>query len=82
MTPRWRLVIDVELYDDLEEAHAEGVRFVEQQASAWVDEPVPIVVTTSAGYPLDLTFYQAVKGLTAVLPIVQEGDHRAGGALC
>jgi lactate racemase len=58
---------------DLELAHADGVRFVEAQATAWVDEPVPIVVTTSAGYPLDLTFYQAVKGLTAVLPIVQPG---------
>ncbi len=58
---------------DLEEAHAAGVRFVETQASAWLDSPVPIVVTTSAGYPLDLTFYQAVKGLTAVLPIVEQG---------
>ena len=58
---------------DLEEAHAEGVAFVEAGASAWLEEPVPIVVTTSAGYPLDLTFYQAVKGLTAVLPVVAEG---------
>ena len=27
-----------------------------------VREPVDIVVTSSAGYPLDTTFYQAVKG--------------------
>lgn len=58
---------------DLEDAHAAGCRFVEEHAGAWVDEPAPIVVTSSAGYPLDLTFYQAVKGLTAVLPIVAEG---------
>lgn len=58
---------------DLQQAHANGVRFVEAQASAWVDEPAPIVVTTSAGYPLDLTFYQAVKGLTAVLNIIEPG---------
>ena len=57
---------------DLEKAHAEGCRFVEGSAGAWVDEPAPIVVTSSAGFPLDLTFYQAVKGLTAVLPIVEE----------
>jgi nickel-dependent lactate racemase len=57
---------------DLEQAHAEGVRFAESQASAFVDEPVDVVVTTSAGHPLDLTFYQAVKGLTAVLPIVKQ----------
>ena len=32
-----------------------------------------IVVTSSAGYPLDTTFYQAVKGLTGCLQIVKEG---------
>ena len=58
---------------DLEKAHAAGVDFVAKQAVAFVDEPVDIVVTSSAGLPLDLTFYQAVKGLTAVLPIVKDG---------
>ena len=38
-----------------------------------VSEPVDIVVTSSAGYPLDTTFYQAVKGLTGCLPIVKQG---------
>ena len=38
-----------------------------------VPEPVDIVVTSSAGYPLDTTFYQAVKGLTGALPIVKQG---------
>jgi nickel-dependent lactate racemase len=32
-----------------------------------------IVVTSSAGYPLDTTFYQSVKGLTGALPIVKQG---------
>ena len=32
-----------------------------------------IVVTSSAGYPLDTTFYQAVKGLTGCLPVVKQG---------
>src|SRR5690606_22778155 len=36
-------------------------------------EPVDVVVTSCAGYPLDTTFYQAVKGLTGALPIVKEG---------
>ena len=67
---------------DLEEAHAAGVAFVEAGASAWVEEPVPIVVTTGAGYPLDLTFYQAVKGLTAVLPVVAEGGTIVLAARC
>ena len=58
---------------DLEDAHEAGMTCAEEQASAYVDAPLDIVVTTSAGYPLDLTFYQAVKGLTAVLPVVKEG---------
>jgi nickel-dependent lactate racemase len=32
-----------------------------------------VVVTSCAGYPLDTTWYQAVKGLTGALPIVKKG---------
>ncbi len=58
---------------DMEQAFLEGVRFVEQIVKAEIPEPVDVVVTSSAGYPLDTTFYQAVKGLTGALPIVKQG---------
>jgi nickel-dependent lactate racemase len=58
---------------DMEEAFHEGVRFVEQIVKARVAEPVDIVVTSSAGYPLDTTFYQSVKGMVGALPIIKEG---------
>ncbi|MEW6752622.1 MAG: nickel-dependent lactate racemase [Candidatus Latescibacterota bacterium] len=67
---------------DLEKAHAAGVRFVEEHNAAYLDEAVDIAVTTSAGYPLDLTFYQAIKGLTAVLPIVRPGGTIVIAARC
>jgi len=38
-----------------------------------VPEPMDVVVTSCAGYPLDTTWYQAVKGLTGALPIVKQG---------
>jgi nickel-dependent lactate racemase len=38
-----------------------------------VAEPVDIVVTCAAGYPLDSTFYQSIKGMVAALPIVKAG---------
>jgi nickel-dependent lactate racemase len=38
-----------------------------------IEEPVDAVITTSAGYPLDLTFYQTVKGITAASHIVKPG---------
>lgn len=58
---------------DMEQAFYEGVEFVRGVVTDTVPEPVDVVVTSSAGYPLDTTFYQAVKGLTAALPIVKQG---------
>jgi nickel-dependent lactate racemase len=58
---------------DMEQAFLEGVEFVKQVVVDRIPQPVDIVVTSSAGYPLDTTFYQAVKGLTGALPIVKQG---------
>jgi nickel-dependent lactate racemase len=58
---------------DMIRAWEEGVRFVERVVKASVREPVDVVVTSCAGYPLDTTWYQAVKGLTGALPIVKRG---------
>lgn len=38
-----------------------------------VREPFDAVITTGAGYPLDLTYYQCIKGVTAASQIVREG---------
>jgi lactate racemase len=54
-------------------AHAAGVAFVEQSCLERLDEPVDAVITSSAGYPLDLTFYQCVKGITAAAHMVKPG---------
>jgi lactate racemase len=58
---------------DMIVAFHEGVDFVRGVVRDTVAEPVDIVVTSCAGYPLDTTFYQAVKGLTGALPIVKQG---------
>lgn len=58
---------------DMEEAFEEGVAFVREIVTATVPAPVDIVVTSSAGYPLDTTFYQSVKGMTGALPILKDG---------
>jgi nickel-dependent lactate racemase len=54
-------------------AHLEGVAFARQPVTATLPKPVDIVVTTSAGYPLDTTFYQCVKGMVTALPVVKPG---------
>jgi nickel-dependent lactate racemase len=58
---------------DMEQAFLEGVEFCRRVVKAEIPEACDIVVTSSAGYPLDTTFYQAVKGLTGALPIVKQG---------
>ncbi|NLY02582.1 MAG: nickel-dependent lactate racemase [Rhodopirellula sp.] len=58
---------------DMERAFLEGVEFVRPLVTGTTPEPVDIVVTSSAGYPLDTTFYQSVKGMVAALPIVKPG---------
>jgi nickel-dependent lactate racemase len=58
---------------DMIRAWEAGVGFVREVVQAPVPEPVDIVVTSCAGYPLDTTWYQAVKGLTGCRGIVKPG---------
>jgi nickel-dependent lactate racemase len=54
-------------------AHAAGVRFLESTSTSPTPALADAVITCAAGYPLDLTFYQTVKGLTAAQHIVKPG---------
>ncbi len=56
---------------DIVESHLAGVRSVEKQVKVTVPKPVDAVLVSSAGYPLDTTFYQAVKGVLAASEIVK-----------
>ncbi|MFV2067378.1 MAG: nickel-dependent lactate racemase, partial [Pirellulales bacterium] len=58
---------------DMERAFLVGVEHARLAARATIDQPCDIVVTSGAGYPLDTTFYQSIKGLVGVLPIVKQG---------
>ncbi len=64
------------------EAHRRGVDFVSRVLLEELDEPCDAVITTSAGYPLDLTFYQAIKGITAAQHVVRPGGRILLIALC
>ncbi|HEV2198608.1 MAG TPA: nickel-dependent lactate racemase [Bryobacteraceae bacterium] len=56
-----------------EASHAAGMKWVAAATMQRLDAPVDAVITTSAGYPLDLTFYQCIKGVTAASQIVKQG---------
>ncbi|MBK9168685.1 MAG: nickel-dependent lactate racemase [Bryobacterales bacterium] len=63
-------------------AHREGVQFVSRALLERMDEPVDACITTAAGYPLDLTFYQSIKGITAAQHIVKPGGRILLVAAC
>jgi lactate racemase len=64
------------------EAHRAGVAFVSRVMLETLEEPVDAVITSAAGYPLDLTFYQAIKGITAAAHIVKPGGRILLMAAC
>ena len=54
-------------------AHAAGVEFLRNSSVEYLPQPVDAVITSAAGYPLDLTLYQTIKGITAVQHILKPG---------
>ncbi len=56
---------------DLEKAYEKGVGFAKLYSNIEIEDKVDLVITTSAGYPLDKTYYQTVKGLVGVLDILK-----------
>src|SRR5262249_33368345 len=54
-------------------AHCAGVKSVAESTMLRLDQPVDAAITTGAGNPLDLTFYQVVEGVTAASQVVRVG---------
>jgi nickel-dependent lactate racemase len=69
---RERRVIGV-FCGDPEEAHADGMAFVDRESHAALDEPADLVIVSAGGAPLDATFYQAIKGIATASCIVRPG---------
>jgi nickel-dependent lactate racemase len=67
---------------DVAAAHEAACAFSRRTAMVACERPVPIVVTTNSGYPLDQNLYQAVKGMSAAAQIVTPGGYIATAARC
>lgn len=59
----------------LEDAHLHACQYVQQHAVPAVEHEFDVVLTSSAGYPLDATFYQCTKSLVTALPAVKSDGH-------
>jgi nickel-dependent lactate racemase len=58
---------------DLEAAHMEGVRMVDQMYKVTIDESADIVVVSSGGAPKDIDLYQGTKSVDNALRAVRKG---------
>ncbi len=67
-----RRVVRVD-YGALEAGHEATVRFLGERATVSVAYLFETVITSAGGYPLDATYYQAVKGMEAAAAILAPG---------
>jgi len=69
-------------FGEVVRSHARAVEFVERYARVPVSRRFKTVVTSAAGYPLDKTYYQTVKGMVAPLDILQRGGNLIVASEC
>jgi nickel-dependent lactate racemase len=60
-------------FGEVIESHLAAVAFVAESARVKVGRKFSTVLTSSAGHPLDKTYYQTVKGMVTPLDIVKPG---------
>ncbi|MGH8631981.1 MAG: nickel-dependent lactate racemase [Burkholderiales bacterium] len=62
-------------YGEVLASHLQSVAFVERYARVPVGRRFRTVVTSAAGYPLDQTYYQTVKGMVGPVDILEPGGN-------
>jgi nickel-dependent lactate racemase len=60
-------------FGEVKASHAEAVAFMRDHAEVSLPRRFKTVVTSAAGYPLDKTFYQSIKGMVGVMDILEPG---------
>ncbi len=60
-------------FGDIVESHRVAVDFVRASTEVAVGRRFKTVVTSAAGYPLDATYYQTVKGMVTPMDIMEPG---------
>lgn len=60
-------------FGEVIESHLQAVEFARRSCEVRVGQKFKTVLTSSAGYPLDKTYYQTVKGMVTPLDILEPG---------
>ena len=69
-------------FGEVVQSHLQAVGFARQYARVPVGRRFHTVVTSAAGYPLDKTYYQTVKGMVGPLDILEPGGDLIVASAC
>lgn len=69
-------------FGEIVASHLAAVAFVERYAKVELPRRFRTVVTSAAGYPLDRTYYQTVKGMVGPLGILEPGGDLLIASAC
>jgi nickel-dependent lactate racemase len=62
-------------YGEVIQSHLQAVEFIRRYAQVTVPRRFRTIVTSAAGYPLDKTYYQTVKGMVGPTDILEPGGN-------
>ena len=60
-------------FGEIISSHEAAVRFMKDYAEVPIKRPYRCVITSAAGWPLDLTYYQTIKGIVGALGCLEKG---------
>ena len=69
-------------FGDIVDSHQAAMEFADLYCTVPVDRKFDTVVTSAAGYPLDQTYYQAIKGMVTPLEILEKNGSLVFAAQC
>jgi len=69
-------------FGEVVESHLQAVEFIRGFAQVPVPRRFKTIVTSAAGYPLDKTYYQTVKGMVAPIDILESGGNLIVASEC
>ena len=69
-------------FGEIKESHLAAVSFVRPYAEIPLSRRYSTVLTSAAGYPLDNTYYQTVKGMVAAMDAVISGGNLIVASAC
>jgi nickel-dependent lactate racemase len=69
-------------FGEIVASHRDAVRHMREYAEVAVPERFGTVVTSAAGYPLDKTYYQTVKGMVTPMDILAQGGDLIIASAC